>query len=49
MVIHYNFIGTIGGYQWLLVPILLMVINIYFMGAYKCLLMVILLMIIGGY
>jgi hypothetical protein len=34
MAIDYFFIGVIGGYKWLLVPILLVVINGYFIDGY---------------
>jgi hypothetical protein len=34
MTIGCSFIATIGGYLWLLVPILLMSINGYFIGGY---------------
>jgi len=49
MVIGCYFIGVIGGYSWLLVPILLVANNRYFIGGYQCPLMVILLMVINGY
>jgi hypothetical protein len=34
MTIGYSFIGAIDGHLWLLVPILLVAINGYFIGGY---------------
>jgi hypothetical protein len=49
MAIGCSFFRAIGGYQWLLVPILLMAINGYWLLFYWWLLVVILLMAIDGY